>query len=210
MFPYQVFRVFLPKRKPGRPGGHPWSKFFRTAFEHKQVRKFIGASLAVLIMFSGVIGNILAATEIEVEATLINSPEAEVVTQTGLQKPLEGVIGQNYHGLHRALDVLAPIDTEIKPISKGKVVEVSLGRLGWGNTVVVDHGEGLKSRYAHLKDVKVIEKEKISEEQVLGTVGMTGWTTGPHLHLEIYENGRPVDPTAVLPSFEPVRLAYNN
>jgi len=209
MFPYQVFRIFVPKRKPGRPGGHPWSKIFKTAFENKQARKFIGAGLTVVIMFTGVMSNILAATEIEAEPVLIEVPEIEVITETSLKKPMIGVVGQGYHGFHRAVDILAPVGTKIRPITKGKVIEVSLGRLGWGNTVVVDHGEGLKSRYAHLRDVQVIEEEEITQDFVLGTVGMTGWTTGPHLHLEIYENGRTVNPLVVLPSFEPVKLAQN-
>lgn len=207
MFPYQVFRILVPKAKPGRPGGHPFSKFFRSAFENKQARKFIGASLTVLIMFSGVMGNILAANETEVEPVLIEAPDTEVATVTNLEKPLNGIVAQGYGGFHRAVDILAPVGTEIRPITKGKVIEANFWRLGWGHTVVVDHGEGLVSRYAHLRDIKVIEGEEISEDYVLGTVGMTGFTTGPHLHLEIYENGRAVDPLAVLPSFEPVKLA---
>ena len=207
MFPYQVFKVFVPKRKPGRPGGHPWSRVFRTAFENKQTKKFIGASLTIVIMFSGVMNNILAVNEVEIEAVLIEAPDTEVLTETHLEKPLNGVIGQDYHVFHRAIDVLTPVGTEIRPITKGEVVEASLGRLGWGNTVVVDHGDGLKSRYAHLDEVRVIEGEVIDGNYVLGTVGMTGWTTGPHLHLEIYENGRTIDPMVVLPSFEPIKLA---
>ncbi|MBU2052114.1 M23 family metallopeptidase, partial [Patescibacteria group bacterium] len=76
-----------------------------------------------------------------------------------------------------------------------------LGRLGWGNTVVIDHGNGLKSRYAHMKKIMVIEGDQISKDQSVGTVGLTGWTTGPHLHLEIFQNGRAIDPASVLPAF---------
>lgn len=206
MFPYQVLKVFMPKRKPGRPGSNPVSKWFRKAFEHKQTRKFMGASLAVIIMFSGVMSNTLAATELESEATLINTPSAEVLTETNLEKPFEGVVAQRYHGFHRAIDILSPVGTVIRPIARGRVIEVSFNRLGWGHTVVIDHGEGLKSRYAHLKEIKVIKGEEIEKDFGLGTVGMTGWTTGPHLHLEIYQNGRAIDPLTVLPSFEPVRL----
>ena len=80
--------------------------------------------------------------------------------------------------------------TEIKPVTRGRVVEVSQGRLGWGNTVVIEHEKGLKSRYAHMRDFNVQEGDTVEKETVLGSVGMTGWTTGPHLHLEIYQEGR--------------------
>jgi len=47
----------------------------------------------------------------------------------------------------------------------------------------------------------MIENDQINKDQTLGTVGMTGWTTGPHLHLEVYQNGRAIDPAAILPAF---------
>lgn len=211
MFPYQVFRAVAPKPRPGRPySGNRLSRWFRQAFEHKQTRKFIGAGLTVIMMFFGLMGNVLATTSDEAEPTLIEIPETEVLTKTSLNKPLGGVIGQGYHGFHRAIDILAPVGSEIRPIASGKVVEVSLGRLGWGHTVVIDHGDNLRSRYAHLKEIKAIKGEKINESYVLGTVGMTGWTTGPHLHLEVYQDGTAINPLTVLPNFDQVRMASNN
>jgi hypothetical protein len=207
MFPYQILRVFLPQSRPKRSKGNRVSGWFRRVFEHQQTRKFIGASLTMIILFVGVMDNILAATELESEVVMISSPSTEVLTETSLVKPLEGRIGQNYHGFHRALDILAPIGTEIRPIAEGRVTEVSMGRLGWGNTVVIEHENGLRSRYAHLRDIKVIEGEEIETNFVLGTVGMTGWTTGPHLHLEIHQRGKAIDPLMILPSFESISLA---
>ena len=202
MLPYQVFRVFLPARRPGRPGSHPISKVFTRAFENKKTKRFVGAGLAAFVMLFGVMGNILAANEIAaVDETLIAVPVEPIVTVVSLTIPLQGVLGQGYHAFHRAIDILAPIGTEIKPIAKGKVIEVSLGRIGWGNNVLVEHDSGLRSRYAHLDKIKVVEGEEINQELVLGTVGMTGWTSGPHLHLEIYQNGKAIDPASVLPAF---------
>jgi len=65
----------------------------------------------------------------------------------------------------------------------------------------VEHEKGLRSRYAHMKEIRVVEGQEVNKEMGLGTVGMTGWTTGPHLHLEIYQNGRAIDPLTVLPDF---------
>ncbi|AKM79805.1 MAG: peptigoglycan-binding protein LysM [Candidatus Beckwithbacteria bacterium GW2011_GWB1_47_15] len=208
MLPYQIFRVFLPKRGPGRPGSHPISKFFRSAFESKRARKFVGAGLAMVLMLSNLVGNILAVEGTQaVDPTLISTPETQVVTQTTLETPLEGVVAQGFNGLHRGVDVLAPIGTPIEPVADGVVKEASFGRLGWGNTIVVEHEGGLASRYAHLSQIKVVAGEKVSKDQVIGTVGMTGWTTGPHLHLEMYQNGRAINPLTVLPTFQSQLLA---
>ena len=178
------------------------SKFFRHTFEHKLARKAISASLTLLVMSFGLMSNLLASETQATEVALINQPEShQLITQTTLDKPLNGRLAQGFHGFHRGIDLLAPLGTPITPIADGVVSEVSLGRPGWGNTLMVDHGNGLFSRYAHMKEIRVIEGEQISKDQALGTVGMTGWTTGPHLHLEVYQNGRAVDPAAILPAF---------
>lgn len=202
MLPYQIFRVFMPERKPGRPGSHPLSRMFTKAFENKKAKKFVGVGLTVIIMLFGVMGNILATNETEIaDPILIMAPNSQVMTEVTLSKPIEGMLTQGFNGLHRGIDVLAPIGTEIRPITKGRVVDASYGRIGWGNTVVIEHKKGLRSRYAHLRDIKAVEGEVIENNFVLGTVGMTGWTTGPHLHLEIYQDGKAIDPKTVLPEF---------
>ena len=201
MIPYQLYRLIIPASHPGRPGSHPISKLFRRTFEHKRARKAISAALTLLVMAFGLMSNLLASETQATEVTLINQPESQLITQTTLEKPLDGRLAQGFHGFHRGIDILDPVGTPIKPIADGVVSEVSFGRLGWGNTVVVDHGNGLKSRYAHMDEIRVIEGDQASKNQALGTVGMTGWTTGPHLHLEVYQNGRAIDPTSVLPAF---------
>lgn len=201
MLPYQIYKIFKPQVKPGRPGSQPISKFFRKAFEGKRVKRLIGAGLTVLMLFLGVMENALAVKAQEIDATLITTPQTEVITEKTLDKPINGAFAQGFHGFHRGIDLLAPVGTEIKPVTKGKVVEVSFGRIGWGNTVVVEHEKGLKSRYAHMKDFNVQEGDTVEKESTLGTVGMTGWTTGPHLHLEIYQDGRAIDPKEILPEF---------
>jgi len=201
MLPYQIYRLFVPKAKPGRPGGHPLSKMFQNVFESKKSKRFIGAGLAVVIMFFGVMESILAAGSVAKDETLMSPPVVEMETENTLEKPVNGVLAQGFHGFHRAIDILAPIGTEIRPITRGRIIEVSFGRIGWGNTVVVEHEKGLKSRYAHMGEIRVIEGETVEKGQVLGDIGMTGWTTGPHLHLEIYQGYRAIDPEDVLPEF---------
>src|SRR3989338_9249681 len=178
------------------------SKFFRNTFEHKLARKAISASLTLLVMGFGLLSTLLASETQATEVALISQlGSQQLITQTTLDKPLDGRLAQGFHGWHRGIDILDPVGTPIEPIADGVVSEDSLGRLGWGNTVVIDHGNGLQSRYAHMKEVRVIEGEQLTKDQVLGTVGMTGWTTGPHLHLEIYQNGRAIDPATIFPPF---------
>jgi murein DD-endopeptidase MepM/ murein hydrolase activator NlpD len=149
----------------------------------------------------GVLSNFFAQETQATEVALISQPTNQVITLTTLSKPLDGRLAQRFHGFHRGIDLLDPVGTPILPISDGRVTEASFGRLGWGNTVVVEHADGLSSRYAHMRDIKVIVGEEVSKDQTIGTVGMTGWTTGPHLHLEVYQNGHAIDPAAILPAF---------
>ena len=200
LLPYQLYLVFIPRRYRN---GRRASKIFLKVLENKKIKRLAGTGLVVMMMLFGVIGNIIAADEISVvEATLIAKPEILVVTETTLNKPLLGPIAQGFHVFHRAIDILAPIGTPIKPIASGIVKEVSFGRLGWGNTVVVKHDNNLVSRYAHLREINVKFDSRIDKDTQIGTVGMTGWSTGPHLHLEIYENGKAINPLTVLPQFK--------
>lgn len=205
LLPYQMYRLLVPAKKPGRPGSHPLSKLFRSAFEAKKAKRLVGAAIIIGLLFTGSLSRLAAASELNPDGTLLASPDPILVTEKTLSLPLNGILAQGFHGLHRGVDILAPYDSPITSIADGRVVEVNFGRLGWGNTVVIAHDYGLQSRYAHLNEIKVIVGDKVAKNQVLGTVGMTGWTTGPHLHLEIYESGRAIDPLTILPEVAPVQ-----
>ena len=87
----------------------------------------------------------------------------------------------------------------IHPLGSG-IVEFA-GKLvdGKGNVVIVDHGDGLKSLYAHMGRIDVGVGNMVNSSMTIGTVGLTGHTTGPHVHLEIYDNSLMIDPASVLP-----------
>ena len=67
-----------------------------------------------------------------------------------------------------------------------------------GNTIIIDHGLGLLSIFAHLKDIYVNEKDLVSQGDKIGTIGMTGRATGPHLHWGVYLENTSVDPEVLL------------
>lgn len=76
----------------------------------------------------------------------------------------------------------------------GEVEKVRYNFFGYGNEVVINHGFGYKTRYAHLKDIDVKKGQKVKRGEQLGTVGNTGQSTGPHLHYEVLYKTKPIDP----------------
>ncbi|MCA1901770.1 MAG: M23 family metallopeptidase, partial [Candidatus Hydrogenedens sp.] len=84
-------------------------------------------------------------------------------------------------------------------ISAGKGVVTFAGRDGdYGNVVIIDHGEGIKTVYAHLSKISVDVGQKIEKGQVIGAVGSSGRSTGPHLHFEVRVGNGPTNPLKYL------------
>ena len=87
---------------------------------------------------------------------------------------------------HFGIDIAQKIGAEIKAPSSGIVKLVSENMFFTGNTVILDHGLGLISIFAHLESINVEEGQNVSINEKIGTVGMTGRATGPHLHWGVY------------------------
>lgn len=101
------------------------------------------------------------------------------------------------HKLHAGIDLGAPTGTPIGAAAAGTVTFAGV-RGGYGNLVIVDHGDGTESRYAHQATIAVREGQRVTPGALLGTVGSTGMSTGPHLHFELRRDGQPVDPAPLL------------
>ena len=86
-------------------------------------------------------------------------------------------------------------------IGGGKVAEVGYDENGYGNYVVVDHGNGYTSLYGHLQKATVKQGETVSAGQQVGVIGSTGNSSGPHLHLRVRKNGQSIDPRTVIPGY---------
>jgi murein DD-endopeptidase MepM/ murein hydrolase activator NlpD len=95
--------------------------------------------------------------------------------------------------MHPGMDISAAAGTAVEATAPGRVTFAGY-RSGYGNTIVVDHGDSLKTLYAHLSRVHVVRGELVEQNEVIGAVGSTGRATGPHLHYEVRFRGRPVDP----------------
>jgi murein DD-endopeptidase MepM/ murein hydrolase activator NlpD len=121
--------------------------------------------------------------------------------------PVDGVITSRFgrrsdpfHGRnqkHKGIDIAAPRGAPIQPLRPGTVLSAGK-RGGFGNVVVVDHGDGLTSLYAHCDKLKVKAGDSVGAGDVIATVGSTGRSTGPHLHLEVHRDGRAIDPAQAL------------
>lgn len=94
---------------------------------------------------------------------------------------------------HQGMDFTAPTGTEVFATGNAKV-EFAGWKQGYGNTVILDHGYGYKTLYAHLYKILVRKGQKVRRSDVIALVGNTGKSTGPHLHYEVRLNGRAVDP----------------
>ena len=96
--------------------------------------------------------------------------------------------------MHYGIDFTAPRGTPIQATGDGVVVKVENKRTGYGRNVVIDHGYGYKTLYAHMQDVHVKKGQKVIRGQQIGTVGNSGSSTAPHCHYEVMLKGEKVNP----------------
>jgi len=94
---------------------------------------------------------------------------------------------------HEGIDVVAPMGSPIEAPAAGVVTDAGW-ESGYGNTVTIDHGYGVVTKFAHASKLLVRAGQRVSRGQRIALVGNTGLATGPHLHYEVHVNGRPVDP----------------
>ncbi|SHE82556.1 murein hydrolase activator EnvC family protein [Caloramator proteoclasticus] len=99
-----------------------------------------------------------------------------------------------YARMHNGMDIAVPTGTPIYSMAKGEVI-IAQYMKSYGNVVIIDHGDGLTSTYAHLSKISVSVGQVVEKGQMIGKSGNTGLSSGPHLHFEIRKNGVPVDPT---------------
>jgi murein DD-endopeptidase MepM/ murein hydrolase activator NlpD len=102
---------------------------------------------------------------------------------------------------HEGQDIDAEIGTPVMAAASGTVT-IACAQNGYGNVVYIDHGNGLSTRYGHLSQIGVTAGQTIIRGEVIGRVGSTGRSTGPHLHYEVRINNEPVNPRHYLPGAE--------
>lgn len=193
----QLFRL----AKDRRYSSHPISRVLRRVFEAKKVKQLFGLNLMAIIFFTGVVSPSISAFSANTEAEITNiSPQiVQLTTERSVRIPVDSLkITQGYHLFHRAVDFADISGSPVYPVMDGVVESVTYQRFAYGNHIIINHGSGFKSLYAHLSKIVVKNGEEVDKNTVIGTVGFTGWATGPHLHLEAYDNDRTFNPLTIL------------
>ncbi len=136
---------------------------------------------------------------------------AAVPTVWPVSGPITGPFGQRidpFNGegaFHRGVDISCGYGSPISAPADG-MVTYSEQMSGYGRMVVLDHGHGIVTRYGHLSALAVVDGQRVQRGAVIGYVGMSGRSTGPHLHYEVWVHGTPVNPSKYLRT-QPLHLA---
>ncbi|WP_341504021.1 M23/M56 family metallopeptidase [Gallaecimonas sp. GXIMD4217] len=155
-------------------------------------------TLAGGVLLLGLQPQLALAGKAGVEAFVSPLPDARVTSSFGM-RPWPFKDGQHKkQRLHKGIDLGAPRGTKVQVPAAG-VVTFSGSKGASGEVVVIDHGNGMETLYAHL-DKRLVDKgEQVGQGQILGLVGSTGKATGPHLHWELRQDGQVVDPASQVP-----------
>lgn len=133
------------------------------------------------------------------EQLLACVPAIQPVRNSELKKPVSGFgyrIDPIYktRKMHSGMDFTADKGTEVYATGNGFIEVIESKRWGYGKSIVINHGFGYKTRYAHLSAFKVKQGQKVKRGELIGLIGSTGKSTGPHLHYEVIKNGKKVNP----------------
>jgi murein DD-endopeptidase MepM/ murein hydrolase activator NlpD len=163
-------------------------------------REYAGEAAALAAQSSELAAQIQAA-QVAPERTTAALAVDSTASASGLIWPVSGAVvspfGMRWGRMHEGIDISAGSGTPIAAAAAGTVI--STGYMGgYGNLVVIDHGGGLATAYAHLSGYAVGSGQSVSQGQVVGYVGCTGHCYGPHLHFEVRVNGGAVDPLGYL------------
>jgi len=127
--------------------------------------------------------------------TFVRPNQGSVSTVFGVRRYYNGDFAENYY--HKGVDYAAGMGSPIVAPADGKVTLIGKERQGFhvhGNTIGINHGQGVLSIFLHLNQINVKEGEVVKAGEKIGTVGSTGASTGPHLHWGLYVNGKAINP----------------
>ncbi len=134
-----------------------------------------------------------------VENLLEHTPSIQPVSNKDLERIASG-FGWRIHPIykfakfHEGLDFTAPKGTDVFATADGTIIQADNNSSGYGNVIVIDHGYGYKTRYAHLSAFKAKAGQKVKRGELIGKVGNSGLSTAPHLHYEVEKGGIKIDP----------------
>lgn len=189
------FKIVKKKYRKGSLLG----RYFRHVFEHRNIQKVFGGGLAMVVAGSAFLPQGTVNAQEPASPQIVIQAENPLNTERSLQQPLEHIkVNQSYTYYHPGMDYGGRVGDPVKSIKTGRVKFAGYTRDGYGNNVIVEHGGGLESLYAHLSKIEVKAGQQVTMDTEIGQVGRTGHATGPHLHLEVRLNGRNVNPVTYI------------
>jgi murein DD-endopeptidase MepM/ murein hydrolase activator NlpD len=179
--------------------GNKVSRYFRHVFEHKNIRKILGTNLALIMVASSFLPS-HAGLDIQAEENIVNEINTPpLTTQRGIQYPVETVkITQGFTFFHPGIDLDGLSGDPIRPIMVGVVKAIQESKYAYGNAIIINHGNEITSLYAHLSKILVQEGQEVTLNTIIGKMGSSGRAFGDHLHLEVRDHERPINPLSIL------------
>ncbi len=190
-----------------RTGASVVGKKLLRLFGRREIRRGVGAGLVAVLTFIFLVhnfSNIGGASVLALNLTgNTPKPVIDATTLSSVQVPITYQYeSRGYSWYHAGADLVAPIGTPVRPIMEGKIEETNYDAFGYGKHVIVKHEGGFESIYGHLSKIEVTQGQKVNLDTELGQSGSTGFSTGPHLHLEIHKDGVPIDPAEIVPGIK--------
>lgn len=178
---------------------NPISKLIRPMFEGKTIKAALGGVISMTSLASGLVFLPIDQTVVAANIQTLNT-EIPVETRKSYANVLPAYTGisQGFHYGHPGIDLTAPLGSKIFPIKDGVVIKVQHLRYDYGRAVWIDNGNGTISLYGHMGKIFVNEGDTVTADKPIGEVGLTGKTTGPHLHLEVIKNEKNINPQPYL------------
>ena len=203
---FTLLKSLLPNNKDERVAQNHLSSKIKPRLEGsgRLKRFFFKSTLSGLLflIFLGYFPIYVAGVSRQNKVLATDEKKYEVISDAlveALQLPHSGYVSTRFSSYHQGIDIATSFGNDIHPISSGVVEEVIASFLGFGNHVYVSHPGGLRSLYGHMGKIQVKKGQLVTQATILGQVGMTGHTSGPHTHLEIIKNGVYIDPLTILP-----------
>lgn len=177
----------------------------RPLWQNDRIKAWIGAPLMAAFLISTTSSTVpptdsLQVWDISQPVSDIPGFLPQVTTDHTYLLPVTQLTGisQTFHAGHPGIDLRAPLGSDVVSMDAGTVTDIVEQQQGYGRHIYVADTDGKVALYAHLGLIMVEVGDSITAGQKVGEVGMTGWTTGPHLHLEVVQDGNRINPLPLL------------
>lgn len=203
---FRVLTRWIRKQRRGRfAQSTVLTLITRPLWQHERITAWMGAPLMAAVVAGSTLTQMpttdsLASWSVGQPTSNIPGYTTEMKTEHTYILPVVQLTGisQYYHAGHPGIDFRAPLGTAVVAMDNGTVNSITEQKTGYGRHIYVSSDDGKVSLYAHLGLIMVEVGDRINAGDKIAEIGLTGWTTGPHLHFEVMENGVKTNPMALL------------